>query len=131
MAEDRKCAWCGVDISHKRPFAKYCSVQCKEIKRADIRGWNSKLFFGPQRPEICKGCGNVFEKLDPRQEYCQKGGVCWSRQVEQRGHIKMTRVSYMRSDASRQKQRAWYRNRAAQAAISLLIMPIENTEPNQ
>lgn len=58
MAEARTCAWCGVDISHRKHNAKFCSTAHKEKARYEKRHGRPPGPFCEKR--LCSVCGAEF-----------------------------------------------------------------------
>lgn len=105
----RKCAWCGVDISHRHPLATHCSSDCREAKNGHNKYPRARQ-FGPFPPRACAVCGVVFECRDARQIYCKRGGRC-------------SRIAYRKSDSgvayfSSEKAKASIKNAARRYALS-------------
>lgn len=105
----RKCAWCGVDISHRHPLATHCSSDCREAKNGHNKYPRARQ-FGPFPPRACAVCGVVFECRDARQIYCKRGGRC-------------SQIAYRKSDSgvayfSSEKAKASINNAARRYALS-------------
>ena len=75
---ERRCAWCGTDISARHPNARHCSSAHREAYAASRKSRRPLTFNGPFVGRACVVCGEVFECRDDRQIYCVRGGACAS-----------------------------------------------------
>jgi len=150
--EERKCAWCGADISHRKLNAKFCGNVCKEAARLPRKRAATRRRWPPMQGRSCKGCGDLFSASEIKQLFCSIScRTKHNNKIKVRDHrrdylkaISVDRNGYFKRASERaqkwrerdpeyakSKDREWQRKRAAAAAISLLIMPIEHSEPNQ
>jgi len=157
---ERKCAWCGADISHRNSRARYCGQTCKDRRKSFDwsldRGYWPREMQGPRIPVECPECGKQVEQSNGGRTYCERDGPCSRRATRRRGvdrgYFEQPLVKLRMRNAVRRyyhqgngseymaqwrhdnrdhvnaQAREYRRNRAAQAAISLLIMPIGRGE---
>jgi len=77
---ERRCAWCGGDMSRAHYNAKFCGATCRERNKTFAKSlraghWPREM-QGPRPPATCPECGVVFEQTDPRQQFCERNGPC-------------------------------------------------------
>lgn len=155
MGDDRNCKWCGNDISHLNSRARYCDMKCKGRKRTFEQsieaGYFPKELLGPRPPVECPECGKVVEQSSGGKIYCEKDGPCSRRASRQRGldrgyydqpHVKermklAVRKHYHegggaeyaawwnKSKNGKQLRRASRRKVAAKAALSAILLPVQ------
>lgn len=135
-AGERRCAWCGADISHRRPNAITCSDECRERKKRFNRCGQSLRFNGPPSPRACAFCGAKFSAFYKNQKYCEPNGACarkaYRRSPSRRAYLSrpLTKASnrasvrkYESSPKGRQTRTERYRRHAAQAALATILLP--------
>lgn len=88
MADERKCKWCGVDISHRRWSAKTCGLICKEAIRYQVRFPDSKPF---SEARMCIACGSEFTAMTSTRRHCD---------------IKCRKADYLEKDRPKNTSRA-------------------------
>jgi hypothetical protein len=70
--DERRCKWCGGDISHMSPLALSCSRLCKSKRDNKLNPYRRK----PPSECKCKICGTSFQHVNPRarlcSDYCKK-----------------------------------------------------------
>lgn len=163
----RKCAWCGVDISHMSSRAIYCANVCKRRSyRESTRNWVKTCFMcgdsfridgprswkksvcshecwkawdrikhakksarplslmGPLLPMHCQECKSPFISWNGRPGYCSN--ACKSRSWAN----SLTGRDYKLRFAETGWSREWRRRRAAERALSMLLMPVHKLESN-
>lgn len=120
----KKCKMCGAtfDASGKSHRRIVCSDQCwrdwDALKHA-IKSRTPKVIFGPHRPMACKTCGKKHINFNGRHGYC-------SRPCKAKAYAKSDAgIAYRQAFANSGYFREYARRRAADAAISLLIMPVQ------
>ena len=58
MANERKCQWCGSDISHRDVRAKFCGPKC--VRKSE---WSRSVAKNGPSNKNCVECGNKFIAL--------------------------------------------------------------------
>lgn len=113
MSEDRKCAWCGGGMSNRPAQAKFCNGICRQRSKSFVRaleeGHWPKEMYGPRNKATCPQCGGDFERSDPRQIYCERGGRCAQAAFRESD----TWVAYASREDVRERWRAASRRHAA------------------
>lgn len=125
---ERACAWCGAVFIAKVHNAKFCGTSCKERMRFDrhrlARIESAREYRKANRDDIAARSRARYQKFKA------------DRPDEWRSFVDRMSAAVMEDRAENPEKHAeisrlWRRRRAAAAAISLLIMPIENAELNQ
>ena len=99
---ERTCSCCGVDISHKKAVAKFCSRHCKETMKARRKRGETRDYQG----RTCAVCNNDISSMNISTIYCS------NRCYHQTDAYKDYSKAYERSDrrkAHRKAYRATYR----------------------
>ena len=131
MCEERKCQWCGADISHKQKGAKWCSKQCasnadyhkhrdkrraqQNNRRRELRGLPSLI------GRACMHCGESFNAVHARQVYCSPS--C-------RNKAKYHRAFAKDPEKIRAKQAQWRRENAQHRSDYMKARRKANPEHN-
>ena len=131
---DFTCKVCGSNFKHIHPRAKICSDECraKERQRQSARAAQKRKEQRHAAPlgKTCHECGGKFfvERKRGSVYRLTCSDECASARKNRRWAAMLQAMTPDQRNNRKSVHRAWERNRSAQAAISLLILPVESRE---
>lgn len=114
------CAECGVQFERRDPRQVFCERNGPCHQKAWRRTERAKAYFSRE---------DVKERMreaSHRHSHTEHGKAA-QRERDARPHNAARRREYSVSEHGKRMKREWQRRRAAQAAISMLVLPIEET----
>jgi len=118
------CPECGTVFEQSDPRQKFCERNGSCHQKAWRKTDRAKEYFS--REDVRK------RMTDAARRYAEsEKGKMAQKERDARPHNVARRREYSMSDHGKKMKLEWQRKTAAAAAISLLVMPIENTEQNQ
>lgn len=124
---ERRCAWCGSAFRPGSHNAKFCGLSCKERMRFRT---HHKSRLEAAREYNRKNSTEILARRAERYRKFKEDRPCdWRKSVEKaKDRIVADRAANPEKHAA--YSRSWTRRRAAERAVSLLLMPVHKLEAN-